>query len=65
MKVFRQQGQRIAYRLEVMIELPGAAVCAEQIAPEVDFISFGTNDLTRITFGFSHDDAHKYLKTYL
>ncbi len=63
--VFRQEGRRIAYRVGVMIELPRAAVCAEEIAREVDFISFGTNDLTQLTFGFSRDDAHKYLDAYL
>jgi pyruvate, orthophosphate dikinase len=63
--VFHQQGRRIDYRVGVMIELPRAAVCAEAIAREVDFMSFGTNDLTQMTFGFSRDDAHKYLDTYL
>jgi pyruvate,orthophosphate dikinase len=63
--VFHQQGRRIGYRVGVMIELPRAAVCAEEIAREVDFMSFGTNDLTQLTFGFSRDDAHKYLDTYL
>jgi pyruvate,orthophosphate dikinase len=63
--VFHQQGRRIDYRIGVMIELPRAAVCAEEIAREVDFMSFGTNDLTQLTFGFSRDDAHKYLDAYL
>jgi pyruvate,orthophosphate dikinase len=63
--VFHQQGRRIDYRIGVMIELPRAAVCAEEIAREVDFMSFGTNDLTQLTFGFSRDDAHKYLDVYL
>ena len=63
--VFHQEGRRIAYRVGVMIELPRAAVCAGEIAQEVDFMSFGTNDLTQMTFGFSRDDAHKYLDTYL
>jgi pyruvate,orthophosphate dikinase len=63
--VFHQQGRRIDYRIGVMIELPRAAVCADEIAREVDFMSFGTNDLTQLTFGFSRDDAHKYLDTYL
>ncbi len=63
--VFSHQGRRIAYRVGVMIELPRAAVCAEQIAREIDFVSFGTNDLTQMTFGFSRDDAHKYLDNYL
>jgi len=63
--VFHQQGRRIGYRVGTMIELPRAAVCAGEIAQEVDFMSFGTNDLTQMTFGFSRDDAHKYLDTYL
>jgi pyruvate,orthophosphate dikinase len=48
-----------------MIELPRAAVCAGTIAKEVDFLSFGTNDLTQMTFGFSRDDAQKYLDRYM
>jgi pyruvate, orthophosphate dikinase len=63
--VFQEQGRKIDYRVGVMIELPRAAVCAAEIAHEVDFMSFGTNDLTQLTFGFSRDDAHKYLDTYL
>jgi pyruvate,orthophosphate dikinase len=63
--VFHHEGRRIAYRIGTMIELPRAAVCAGEIAREVDFISFGTNDLTQMTFGFSRDDSHKYLDAYL
>ena len=63
--VFHQEGRRIGYRVGTMIELPRAAVCAGEIAQEVDFMSFGTNDLTQMTFGFSRDDAQKYLDTYL
>jgi pyruvate,orthophosphate dikinase len=63
--LFAQEGRRIAYRVGVMIEVPRAAACADEIAREVDFMSFGTNDLTQLTFGFSRDDAHKYLDTYL
>jgi pyruvate, orthophosphate dikinase len=63
--VFHQEGRRIGYRVGTMIELPRAAACAGEIAQEVDFMSFGTNDLTQMTFGFSRDDAHKYLDTYL
>jgi pyruvate, orthophosphate dikinase len=63
--VFSQEGRRIAYRVGVMIEVPRGAACADEIAREVDFMSFGTNDLTQLTFGFSRDDAHKYLDTYL
>jgi len=63
--LFSQEGRQIAYRVGVMIEVPRAAACADEIASEVDFMSFGTNDLTQLTFGFSRDDAHKYLGTYL
>ena len=64
--VFAQEGPAdTCYRVGVMIEVPRAAACADEIAGEVDFISFGTNDLTQLTFGFSRDDAHKYLDTYL
>jgi pyruvate, orthophosphate dikinase len=63
--VFGQEGRRIDYRVGVMIELARAAVCADEIAREVDFMSFGTNDLTQMTFGFSRDDAYKYLDSYL
>jgi pyruvate,orthophosphate dikinase len=63
--LFGQEGRRIGYRVGVMIEVPRAAACADEIAREVDFMSFGTNDLTQLTFGFSRDDAHKYLDTYL
>jgi pyruvate,orthophosphate dikinase len=63
--VFRQEGRRIGYRVGVMMEVPRAVACADEIAREVDFMSFGTNDLTQLTFGFSRDDAHKYLDAYL
>jgi pyruvate,orthophosphate dikinase len=63
--LFAQEGRPIAYRVGVMIEVPRAAACADEIAREVDFMSFGTNDLTQLTFGFSRDDAHKYLDAYL
>jgi len=53
------------YKFGAMIELPRAAVCAGSIAKEVDFLSFGTNDLTQMTFGFSRDDARKYLDAYI
>jgi len=47
-----------------MIEVPRAALVADDIATETEFFSFGTNDLTQMTFGFSRDDAGKYIKTY-
>jgi pyruvate,orthophosphate dikinase len=53
------------YRLGTMIELPRAALCAAAIAKHVSFVSFGTNDLTQMTFGFSRDDCRSFLDTYL
>jgi pyruvate,orthophosphate dikinase len=64
-EVFAEEQSAISYRLGTMIELPRAAICARAIAREVDFLSFGTNDLTQMTFGFSRDDAQKYLDAYL
>jgi len=55
----------IQYSVGTMIELPRAAICAGQISRYVDFVSFGTNDLTQMTYGFSRDDSHTYLKSYL
>ena len=63
--VFAEMGQSTPYRFGTMIELPRAVVCAGAIAQEVDFLSFGTNDLTQMTFGFSRDDARKYLDAYI
>lgn len=64
-KVFEEKGQRIEYLVGTMIEVPRAALTADQIAPEADFFSFGTNDLTQMTFGFSRDDIGKFLPEYL
>ena len=55
--VLRKSGRRVAYLVGTMIELPRAAVTADRIAEEAEFFSFGTNDLTQTTFGFSRDDA--------
>jgi pyruvate, orthophosphate dikinase len=63
--VFAELRESILYKFGTMIELPRAAVCAGSIAKEVDFLSFGTNDLTQMTFGFSRDDAGKYLDAYI
>ena len=63
-KVFEEQGQNVAYKVGTMIEVPRAALCANQIAEVAEFFSFGTNDLTQMTFGFSRDDAPKFLKFY-
>ena len=64
-KVFRKHRKKIDYSFGTMIELPRAAVCAGTFADQVSFVSFGTNDLTQMTFGFSRDDARKYLDSYL
>ncbi|MDD7305745.1 MAG: pyruvate, phosphate dikinase [Peptoniphilaceae bacterium] len=64
-KVFEEKGQRIDYLLGTMIEIPRAAITADEIGKVTDFFSFGTNDLTQMTFGFSRDDAGKFLPTYL
>ena len=63
-KVFDEQGCSIPYLVGTMIEVPRAALTANEIASVADFFSFGTNDLTQMTFGFSRDDAPKFLKFY-
>ena len=63
-KVFEEKGTNVNYKVGTMIEVPRAALCADQIATVADFFSFGTNDLTQMTFGFSRDDAPKFLKFY-
>ena len=52
------------YKVGTMIEIPRAALTADEIAKEAEFFSFGTNDLTQMTFGFSRDDAGKFLDAY-
>jgi pyruvate,orthophosphate dikinase len=64
-EVFREKGMRVEYMVGTMIELPRAALVADEIAKEAEFFSFGTNDLTQTTFGFSRDDVNKVLPTYL
>ena len=54
----------MTYHVGTMIEIPRAALTADEIAKEADFFSFGTNDLTQMTFGFSRDDAGKFLTDY-
>ena len=63
-KVFEEQGMTLEYHVGTMIEIPRAAVTADEIAKEAEFFSFGTNDLTQMTFGFSRDDAGKFLGAY-
>lgn len=64
-EVFAGLPNAIEYKIGTMIELPRAAVCAGEISKHVSFISFGTNDLTQMTYGFSRDDARNYLDSYL
>jgi len=63
-QVFAEQGKTIEYKIGTMIEIPRAALTADEIAKEAEFFSFGTNDLTQMTFGFSRDDAGKFLDDY-
>ncbi|MCC6459882.1 MAG: pyruvate, phosphate dikinase [Saprospiraceae bacterium] len=63
--VFAERGERIHYLLGTMIETPRAALVAESIGTQAEFFSFGTNDLTQMTLGFSRDDAGKFLPHYL
>ena len=62
--VFAERGDTVPYKIGTMIEVPRAALVADQIATVADFFSFGTNDLTQMTFGYSRDDAPKFLKFY-
>jgi pyruvate,orthophosphate dikinase len=64
-EVFKEKGTKVHYMVGTMIELPRAALIADEIAKEAEFFSFGTNDLTQTTFGFSRDDVNKVLPTYL
>jgi pyruvate,orthophosphate dikinase len=64
-EVFKEKGKTVHYLVGTMIELPRAALVADEIAKEAEFFSFGTNDLTQTTFGFSRDDINKFLPIYL
>lgn len=64
-EVMQRRKVRVAYTIGTMIELPRAALTADEIAKEADFFSFGTNDLTQTTFGLSRDDAGKFLPYYI
>jgi pyruvate,orthophosphate dikinase len=64
-EVFREKGKKVHYLVGTMIELPRASLLAGEIAKVAEFFSFGTNDLTQTTFGFSRDDVNKVLPTYL
>lgn len=63
-KVIKEAGVELKYLVGTMIEIPRAAITADEIAKEAEFFSFGTNDLTQMTFGFSRDDAGKFLGDY-
>ena len=63
-KVMEEKGMEIPYLVGTMIEIPRAALTADEVATEAEFFSFGTNDLTQMTFGFSRDDAGKFLDDY-
>lgn len=64
-KVFREKGEKVDFLVGTMIEVPRAALLADEIAQEADFFSFGTNDLTQLTFGYSRDDIGKFLPEYV
>ena len=64
-KVFAEKSDSVKYKIGTMIEIPRAALTAHKIAKEADFFSFGTNDLTQLTFGYSRDDVAKFLPMYL
>ena len=64
-QVFAEEGMEIEFKLGTMIEIPRAALTADKIAKYADYFSFGTNDLTQMTFGYSRDDVARFLPTYL
>ncbi|KAK6913844.1 Pyruvate phosphate dikinase, AMP/ATP-binding [Dillenia turbinata] len=64
-KVFTEMGSSVNYKVGTMIEVPRAALIADEIAKEAEFFSFGTNDLTQMTFGYSRDDVGKFLPIYI
>jgi pyruvate,orthophosphate dikinase len=63
-ETMKAQGVKVKYLVGTMIEVPRGAVTADQVAEEAEFFSFGTNDLTQLTFGFSRDDVGKFLRVY-
>jgi pyruvate,orthophosphate dikinase len=63
-ETMKAEGVRVKYLVGTMIEVPRGSLVADQIAQEAEFFSFGTNDLTQLTFGFSRDDIGKFLKIY-
>jgi phosphoenolpyruvate synthase/pyruvate phosphate dikinase len=63
--VMAEQGETVNYRVGTMIEVPRACLVADDIAAHAEFFSFGTNDLTQMTYGYSRDDVNKFLPSYL
>ena len=63
-QVFKEKGAHVAYLVGTMVELPRAAICADQIAKHAEFFSFGTNDLTQTTLGMSRDDYGGFINEY-
>lgn len=63
--IIKKSGVKIEYKVGTMIEIPRAALLADQIAETAEFFSFGTNDLTQMTFGYSRDDIGKFIGGYL
>ena len=63
-KIIKEAGVTVKYKIGTMIEIPRATLIADELAKEAEFFSFGTNDLTQMTFGFSRDDASKFLNDY-
>jgi pyruvate,orthophosphate dikinase len=63
--LIKESGKKLEYKVGTMIEIPRAAILADQIAEKADCFSFGTNDLTQLTYGFSRDDAVKFLPAYI
>lgn len=64
-KLFKEEGVEIPFKVGTMIEVPRAALTADRIASHAEYFSFGTNDLTQMTFGYSRDDAGKFLPEYI
>ena len=63
-KIIKEEKSNVSYKIGTMIEIPRAAIISKDIASDVEFYSFGTNDLTQMTYGFSRDDAEKFLPSY-
>jgi pyruvate,orthophosphate dikinase len=64
-QVFKKAGTKVEFLIGTMIEIPRAALTADKIAEEAEFFSFGTNDLTQLTFGFSRDDIGSFMPNYI